>query len=208
MNRLLQRAQRPAWMHAVSMLVALVVAYLTRHLFVVHDGIAVAANQFLFTDWLVMEGLDRLLNKLECASFANTDYNKEFKKEFAVGDSVRVKYPQRYTVRDGLGYSPQPLSRVYTTVNVNQPFGIDFEWDSVEMALKMERGRERVKKEYLDPAIDQIAQEIDSRFAQFAYQNTPNVVGVLGTDPSAYQTVNQARQRMVELACPTGEKGL
>ena len=46
----------------------------------------------------------------------------------------------------------------------------------------------------------QIAQEIDSRFSKFAYQNCPNIVGVLGTDPTSFQTINQARQRMVELA--------
>ncbi len=38
-----------------------------------------------------------------------------------------------------------------------------------------------------------IAQEIDSRFTQFAYQNANNIVGVLGTDPTTTQIVMQAK---------------
>ncbi len=62
------------------------------------------------------------------------------------------------------------------------------------------RTRARFKKEYLEPAISQIKQEIDSRCALFAYQNTNNIVGVLGTDPSALTPVNQARQIMIQNA--------
>lgn len=164
------------------------------------------ANSFLTTDWLTMESLRILKNKLQVAQFANTDYNKEFTREFAVGDTVRVKLPQRFLIRDGLGYQPQAINRLNTTVTCDQIFGVDFEWDSAEQALKMERGAEAVKREYIAPAMAQIAQEIDSRFAQYCYQNTNNIVGVLGTDPTSFQTVNQARQRLVELACPPGLK--
>lgn len=165
-----------------------------------------AANLFQFVDWVCNESLRDLQNKLVIASQMNTDYNKEFKQAFAVGDTVRVKYPQRWTVRDGLGFSAQGIDRVYTTVACDQVFGIDLETDSVEAALKMERGREMFKKEYIDTAMTQLAQEIDSRAANFAYLNTNNVVGVLGTNPTSTQTYNQARARMTENACPPGPK--
>jgi len=165
-----------------------------------------ATNQFLYSDWLSMEGLRLLKNKLQVAQFFNTDYNKEFTKEFAVGETVRIKFPQRFTIRDGIGYVPQAINRLNTTVTVDQIFGVDFEWDSVEQALKLERGQDAIKREYLEPAMAQIAQEIDSRCALFAKNNTPNIVGALGTDPTAFSTFNQARQRMVELACPPGGK--
>jgi hypothetical protein len=162
-------------------------------------------NAFQMVDWVVMESLDRLLNKLAIANYFNTDYNKEFTQEFAVNDSVRVKLPQRFLIRDGVDYTPQPLNRVYTTVKCDQPFGIDFEWDSFERALKMERGEASLKREYIDPAMDQIAQEIDSRAALFAYQNSNNIVGILGTDPADFDSSTAAaRQRLVELGCPAG----
>src|SRR5690348_4237242 len=129
------------------------------------------ANNFQFVDWLSMEGLRLLTNKLEVSQGFNTDYNKEFTKEFAVGETVRVPLPQQFTIRDGLGYNPQAIDRIYTTVTCNQIFGVDFEWDSAQAALQMERGQDRIKTEYLEPAMEQIKQEIDSRCALFAYQN-------------------------------------
>jgi hypothetical protein len=168
------------------------------------------ANVFNFTDWLTMEGLRLLVNKLHVAQFLNTDYNKEFTKEFAVGETVRVPLPQRFLIRDGLSYSPQAINRLNTTVTVDQAFGVDFEWDSAEAALKLERGKEKIKKEYLEPAMAQIAQEIDSRAALWVKNHANNVVGVLGTNPTAFSTISgAARQRLIELACPAGgEKGM
>lgn len=155
---------------------------------------------FQFVDWMCMEGLRLLLNKRTISEGFNSDYNSEFTQEFAVGSTVRVPLPNRGKIRDGLGYDPTAINRIYTTVECDQVFGYDFEWDSVQAALQVERGREAFKREYLTPAIEQIYQEIDSRCAKFAYQNTNNIVGVLGTDPSALTVANQARQRMIEKA--------
>jgi hypothetical protein len=165
-----------------------------------------AANSFNYVDWLSMESLRQLLNKLQVAQFFNTDYNKEYTKEFAVGETVRINYPWRPTIREGLGYNPQAITRRNTTVTVDQIFGIDFEWDSAEAALKMERGREKIKTEYIEPAMSQLAQEIDSRCALWATQNASMIVGVLGTDPTSFVTFNQARQKMVEQGGWTGAK--
>ncbi|HYD54583.1 MAG TPA: P22 phage major capsid protein family protein [Gemmatimonadaceae bacterium] len=168
------------------------------------------ANTFLTPTWLTMESLRILVNKLQVAQFFNTDYNKEFTREFPVGETVQVKLPQRFLVREGLGYNPQAINRINTTVTVDQIFGVDFEWDSAEAALKVERGEERVKREYIEPAMAQLAQEIDSRAALFAYQNANNIVGVLGTDPTTLDSISgAARQRLIEKACPpSNDKGM
>lgn len=161
-------------------------------------------NQFV--DWVCMESLRMLLNKCVVAKFANHDYEKEYKKEYAVGETIRVKLPQRFLVSNGMAYQPQPINRIYTTISVNQFFQIGFEWDSIEKALNMERGEEWIKKEYLDKAIAQIANEIDSRFALWAYQNTSNVVGSLGVNPTSITPFQQARQRLIEQGCPPDGK--
>jgi hypothetical protein len=153
-----------------------------------------------------MESLRILVNKLTVSEYFNTDLNSEYTKEFAVGETVRKKYPQRFLVRDGLQYSPQPINRTYTTVTVDQVFGIDFEWDSVEAALKMERGEDEIRREYIEPAMAQLAQEYDSRAALWALQNTNNVVGALGTNPTTMTVYDQARARLSENACPPGKK--
>jgi hypothetical protein len=169
------------------------------------------ANTFAYADWLSMETLRLLLNKLQVAQFFNSDYEKEFEKEFAVGDTVRVKYPHRgITRRNTLAYNPQNLERRTTTIVVDQIVGYDFEWDSIEQALKLERGRDKIRKEYLEPAASQISQDIDSACALYAKNHTNHIVGVLGTDPTALKDISgKARQRLMELACPAGgEKGM
>lgn len=162
------------------------------------------ANLFQFVDWVTMESLRILKNNLVVASCFNTSYNKEFSKEFAVGETVRVKLPQRWTIRDGIGYQPQAVARTYTTVACDQVFGIDFEWDSVAAALKAERGLDAIKREYLEPAMVQIAQEIDSRAAQWAYYNSNNIVGILGTNPTDTSIAGAARTILKQKACPPG----
>lgn len=161
-------------------------------------------NLFRNVRWITMEALRILLNKLEVAPFFNTDYNKEFTQEFKVGDSVEVRYPQRFLIRNGQGYNAQGLTDRFTTVACDQQFGIDFDWTSAEQALNLEDVRSR----YIEPAMAQLGNEIDSRCANWAFLNTNNIVGALGTTPTAYTTYLAARQRMVELACPPGEKGM
>lgn len=160
------------------------------------------ANVFQFVDWVGNESIRVLTNRLVIAEQFNTDYNKEFTREFAVGEDVRVKYPQRFLIRDGLTYQPQPINRRKTDIVVDQPFGIDFEYDSIDQALKMERGEEWFMKEYIVPSMDQIAQEMESRASLFAYKHANNIVGSLKTTPSDTSIAGAALQRLIENACP------
>lgn len=168
------------------------------------------ANSFEYADWLAMEALDLLVNKLACSQFFNTDYAKEFKQKFPIGDSLRVPYPDRGTVRNGLAYNPETITRRHATVSIEDPFGIDFEWDNAEGMLKAPRGRQKVSDEILKPRMAQLSQEIDSRCALYAYQHAASVVGALGTNPSTYDATSAAAlQIMTELACsPDGEKAM
>ena len=118
-----------------------------------------------------MEALRLLVNMLEVAQFFNHDYEDDYEREFPVGETVTIKLPQRWTIRDGLQYTPQAINRITTTVTLNQIMGIDFEWDDVERALKLERDPSEISDQYLKPAMAQLAQEIDSRAANFAMLN-------------------------------------
>lgn len=155
-----------------------------------------------------MEALRLLTNQLEVAQHFDTKWMRQFDQQFAVGASVQVKLPQKWTIRDGLGYVPQPINRLTTTVNCNIIKGLDFEWDSIEKALEMERSEKEISDQYIAPAAAQLAQQVDSDAALFAYRNCNNIVGQLGVDPVNSTAFMQGLQRMEELACPAlGEKG-
>lgn len=158
------------------------------------------ANQFLNTSWISMEVLRNLKNALKVAEYFNSDWEKDYEKTFAVGTTIQVKFPQQFTIRDGLGYDPQGINRISTTVSLDQPFGIDFQWDDYEAAVKAERSEEEIRNEYLEPAGVQIANEIDSRAALFAKNNVSQIVGSLGTDPTSIVYLDQARARLLQKA--------
>lgn len=149
-----------------------------------------------------MKILRLVINKLTVAESFNMGHEKDFKQEFAVGSTIKVKYPQLFRVTDGQGYVPQGIDRIYTTVSLDQWLQVGFQWDDYEQAVKLERTEDELYENYFNPASTQIAQEIDSRCAQFAYQNANNVLGALGTDPTSVATYYNTRARLMELACP------
>jgi hypothetical protein len=147
-----------------------------------------------------MEVLRNLKNSLKVAEYFNSDWEKDYEKTFAVGTTIQVKFPQQFTIRDGLGYNPQGIDRISTTVSLDQPFGIDFQWDDYEAAVKAERSEEEIREQYLEPAGVQLGNEIDSRAAFFAKNNVSQIVGALGTDPTSIVFLDQARARLLQKA--------
>lgn len=160
------------------------------------------ANQFITVQWVSDEILRLVVNKLQVADSFNTSFKKDFTREFAVGETVQVKFPQLWKVADGQGYQPQGIQRMSTTVAIDQWLQIAFEADDLEDALKMERSEAEIREQYIDPAASAMAQDIDSRAAKWAYQNSNNVLGALGTDPTGVATYYNANARMLSLACP------
>jgi hypothetical protein len=165
-------------------------------------------NNFINTDWVSSEILRLLLNKLVCSEYFSHDHEKDFEKEFAVGSTVRVKFPWRPSTIDGMGYIPQAVDRIFTTVSLDQWIQLPFEWDDYERAVKLERSESELRENYWDPCAAAMAQEWDSRCAQWAYQHASQVVGALGTDNTTVQTFYQARQALMEMACPPGKRAM
>jgi hypothetical protein len=169
-----------------------------------------AVNTFETTNWFAMECLALLESKRSVSQFFNTDYQKDYRLKFPVGESINVPYPQQFRGRSGLTYNAEAINRRHATITMLEPIGVDFEIDSVENALKNVRTREKFSKEVLDPAMSRLTQDIDSACAQYAYQYAASLVGVLGTNPTTYDSTSAAaRQAMNELACPeSGDRGM
>jgi hypothetical protein len=123
MKHLARFENRPLWRHLATwipfVLITLVVShYLGKHAGAAGGGLLLALNNsFEVVDWVMQESLDLLVNKLGILSHFNTEVQREFEKDFAPGETVRVKYPQEYLIRDGMAYNAQPLNRRHTTVS-------------------------------------------------------------------------------------------
>ena len=164
-------------------------------------------NSFLTTDWLSMEALDLLTNSLEVTSHLYSGFSKEYQRPFAVGETIRVEYPPKWLIRNGIDYDPQGISEINTSITCNQVFGVDYEWNDIEQVLSLEKDDTRQTNFYIKGPIAQIAQEWDIRSAQFAAQYSSMVAGTLGTDPVSFAVFsNLAEQKLFEMACPSEEQ--
>jgi len=157
-------------------------------------------NTFNFSSWVAMNSLRLMTNKLVVAEMFNSDFNKEFRREFAVGQTVTIPLPQWFEVNSGFGYTPQALDRPSTTISINQPANVHFEVPTPDAELFLERGAAKFRSLYLDSASATLAQHYDKAAAEWAFYNTPNIVGVLGTNPTSPSILGSARTRLIQLS--------
>lgn len=157
-----------------------------------------------------MKGLSLLKNSLAIGKYFSPEYSNEFARQFAIGKTLTVPMSQRYIVqRNDMTYNPEAFDRPITTITIDQTATIPLEWESIEKALDMERGEERVTDIYLKPAIAYIRQSIETDLAQFAFTYTNMLTGVLGTNPSTYDATSAAAlQALVEMGCPSDDENL
>lgn len=158
------------------------------------------AASHVYTDWVAPQMVRLLVNQLGILDGFSFDYEKEYDHEFPVGTDIRIKEPWRATVQDGLGWNPVSIARRNRTISMDQVFSTQFLYDSIEKALQMERSKDDIKENIIQPAMKQMAQEADTRAALFAYQNTPTTIGVLGTTPTSIDTYSAPRTRIFEYA--------
>jgi P22 coat protein - gene protein 5 len=168
-----------------------------------------APNSFDVSDFLAREQLRRLTNKLVISESFNTAYNKEFQRPTAMGDTVRVPYPRQMVpgTQNNLGYEPQPLIDRATSVTIDQISKVHFEYDVIERALRMNDYEGALTEDIIIPATDTMAQDIEDRCAFYAYQHTPNIVGVQGTNPASFDAAfGAALERFINLGAGTGPR--
>lgn len=156
-------------------------------------------GSYAVVDWVAPECVRLLTNKLKAASYANFSFQDEFKRSFAVGENVRVRYPQNWNVVEGFAYQPQAITNKTFNVTIAQPMQISWEQDSFELALRAQRSEEEIRRSYVDPAMVTLANEYERRFMDFAFYNTPNVRGTMAAVPTAWATYASGRQSMVNL---------
>lgn len=167
-------------------------------------------SSFNKAQYVAMKGTDMLANSLALGAYYSSEYSSEYAQKYAIGSHLTVPMSQRYTVqRNDMTYNPQAFDRPVTGIDVDQTATVPMEWESIEKALDMERGEERVEKLYLQPAVTQIRQSIESDLAQFAYRNCNMLIGALGTNPTTYDgTSAAALQALTEMGCPNDADNL
>jgi len=163
-------------------------------------------NVLEVSDWLTLECLRLLKNELFIGGGFNSDFASQYTQEFAVGETIRVPLPWRPIGGEGMTYDPEPIDRRHYTITVDKVPHVHFEWNSVEQALRLTRGREAVSEQILKPAMQKMRQKIEQYAANWAAIHSPNVVGTLGTNPTTLGFAGSARSQLLEMGGWTGKK--
>ncbi len=157
-------------------------------------------NSQLNSTLLTMEIARQLKNNLCIVKNFDGRYNKDYMKEYAVGETIYPRLPWRFIKKTQVGLSLQPLVDRVSSITMDQFFQYSVDFNSVEQALTLPRPTAELRRQIAEPVATQLAQDIDSAGALFALQNTSNVVGQLGTAISDLSVLRSAKQKLVELA--------
>lgn len=166
-------------------------------------------NQFILTRKVAMKVLDSLLNRLNVVDKFNTDWVSEFgaKAPQKIGQQLKITRPFRWTSTNGAQAVPQAMNQQYVDLVIDNQKNIAFDYSKWTEALELDDIYDRCFK----PGVDQLANDFDDAAALYAYQNTNNYQGALGTDPASLADSQaiflQSRAGLTVNSCTPGDVG-
>jgi len=159
------------------------------------------ANTTLTADIVAKEALMILENELVMANNVHRAYEDEYDKRingYRVGETISIRRPAAFTVRSGATASAQDVVEGKTSLTINQQKGVDFQFTSSDLTLKIDQLSERVIK----PAMIQLANQIDYDLTGL-YSSVANWVGTPGQVVNSFTDFAKAPERLDNGAVPT-----
>lgn len=161
------------------------------------------ANTLLTPTAVTREALRILHQKLNFVGNINRQYDSAYANEGAkIGDSLKIRLPNQYTVRTGATLSTQDTTETSTTLQVATQKGVDVNFTSAELTLDLDDFSERI----IEPAMAVLAANIESdAFAM--YKDVYNEVSDVGATITLADVLNGAKLLTDNLA-PSSDRCL
>lgn len=161
------------------------------------------ANSLLTPTAVTRKALMILHQKLTFIGSINRQYDDSFAQTGAkIGDSLKIRLPNEYTVRDGRTIDLQPTSETSTTLQIATQKGVDIEFTSGERTLSLDDFAERV----LEPAMARLAAKIEAD-ALSMYKDVYQEVNDL-SEAIAIGDVLLAHKRLTDSLAPDSQRTL
>ena len=158
------------------------------------------ANTTLTADIIAKEAVRVLDNELVMAKKVFRGYEEDYNMKpngYKVGETISIRKPTDFTVRDGATMNAQDVVEGKTTLTVNNRKGVDFKFTSQDLTLNIGELSDRVIK----PAMVQLANKVDSDLHAL-YSSVPNWVGTPGQDINSFSDFYKGVTRLNEMAVP------
>mgnify|MGYP002640239643 CR=1 FL=1 len=158
------------------------------------------ANTTLTADIIAKESVRILDNELVMAKKVFRGYEEDFNKKvngYEVGETISIRKPTDYTVRDGAVATAQDTVEGKTSITVDKRKGVDFKFSAQELTLNISELSERSIK----PAMIQLANQIDVDLHALA-SDVPSWVGTPGNLIDSFADFAKAPERLDEYGVP------
>ena len=117
------------------------------------------SNTILTPTAVTREALRILHQKCNFIGSINRQYDDSFAKSGAkIGDSLKIRLPNEYTVRSGRALAVQDTTETSVTLQVATQKGVDLNFTSVDLTLSLDDFSKRI----LDPAMAVLAAAIEA----------------------------------------------
>jgi hypothetical protein len=159
------------------------------------------ANTILTPTMVTREALRILHQKCNFIGSINRQYDDSFAREGAkIGDSLKIRLPNQYTVRDGVLMSIQDTIENSVTLQVAKVKGVDLSFTSQELTLSLDDFSRRI----LEPAMAVLAANIEAD-ALSMKNDVYNQVNNTGS-PMTLAAALQAGRKLTEELTPTSDR--
>jgi hypothetical protein len=150
---------------------------------------------------ITREALRVLHQKLNFVGSINREYDSSFAKDGAkIGDALRIRLPNQYTVRTGQNLSAQDTNETQVTLTVGTQQGVDTNFTSNELTLSLDDFSKRI----LEPAMSVLAASIEAN-ALTMYQDVSQSVWN-GGNAVTFGRVLQGRKILQDSLTPLGDR--
>lgn len=159
------------------------------------------ANNTLTASVIAKIALPILENELGIINKMYRAHEEEFSSTvngYKKGDTITIRRPADFTIRTGATASSQDVIEGSTTLVVDQQCGVDFQFTSSDLTLKVEDMATRILK----PAMSTIANYISSDVLTQMYRGAYNLVGTWGNQVNSFSDFSKAPERLDEMAVP------
>lgn len=161
------------------------------------------ANSILTPTAVTREALRILHQKLNFIGNINRSYDDSFAQSGAkIGDSLKIRLPNLYTVRTGRAISVQDTAEESVTLQVATQKGVDMAFTSADLTMSMDDFTDRV----LEPAMSVLSANIEHD-ALSMYKDVYQEVSDVG-DTLAIADVLNASKRLTNALAPMSQRTL
>lgn len=156
------------------------------------------ANTNLTIDMITNQALMVLHQKLNFIGTVNRQYDSSFAKSGAkIGDTLRVRLPNQYTVRSGATLSAQDSTETSVALPVTSQKGVDVNFTSEELTLDIDDFSNRI----IDPAMSVLASNIEYDMMNSVYKEVYNFVDNAGSSMTFAKAL-EAGKRLTDNLTP------